>query len=81
MIEVADTSLESDRQVKLRIYAAAGIREAWLLALENDVIEGHRQPGPEGYREVRTLGRGDTLAALLAPTSDISVDELLGARL
>jgi len=81
LIEVADTSLEYDREVKLRIYAAAGIPEAWLLALENDVIEVHRQPGPEGYREVRTLGRGDTLAALFAPMGDISVDELLGARL
>ncbi len=80
VIEVADTSLESDRDVKLGLYAAAGIPEAWLLDLENDVIEVHRQPGPDGYREVRTLGRGDTLAALCVPTGVISIDEVLGPR-
>jgi hypothetical protein len=67
VIEVADTSLESDREVKLPLYAGAGIPEAWLVDLEHDVIEMHRRPSPEGYREVRTLRRGDTLAALLVP--------------
>jgi Uma2 family endonuclease len=78
VIEVADTSLEADRDVKLPLYAGAGIPEAWLVDLEHDVIEVHRRPSPEGYREVRTLGRGDTLAALLVATGAISVDEVLG---
>jgi Uma2 family endonuclease len=81
VIEVADTSLESDREVKLPLYAGAGIPEAWLVDLEHDVLEVHRQPGPEGYREVRTLARGDTLAALLVATGAIAVDEVLGPRL
>jgi Uma2 family endonuclease len=80
VIEVADTSLESDRNVKLPLYAAAGIPEAWLVDLEHDVIEVHRQPGPERYGEVRTLRRGDTLAALLVAAGTISVDEVLGPR-
>jgi Uma2 family endonuclease len=81
VIEVADSSLESDRDVKLPLYAAAGIPEAWVVDLEHDTIEVHRQPGPGRYREVRTLGRGDALAALLVPTGTISVDEVLGPRL
>ena len=80
VIEVADTSLESDRDVKLPLYAAAGIPEAWLVDLEHDVIEVQREPGPEGYREVRALRRGDTVAALLVPTGPISVDEVVGPR-
>ncbi len=80
VVEVADTSLAADRDVKLPLYAAARIPEAWLVDLEHDVIEVHRHPGPEGYREVRTLGRGDTLAALLVATGAISVDEVLGPR-
>ncbi len=66
--------------MKLPVYAAAGIPEAWLVDLEHDGLEVHRQPGPEAYREVRPLGRGDTLAALLVPTGAISVDEVLGPR-
>ncbi|MGH7673070.1 MAG: Uma2 family endonuclease [Gemmatimonadales bacterium] len=80
VIEVADTSLAFDREVKVPLYAAAGIPEAWLVDLASDVLEVHRQPGPEGYREVRTLSRGETLAPLFAPTGAISVDEVLGPR-
>ncbi len=80
VIEVADTSLESDRDVKLPLYAAAGISEAWLLDLEHEVVEVHRQPAATGYRDVQALARGGTLAALLVPTGDLSVDEVLGPR-
>ena len=77
MIEVADTSVESDRDVKVPLYARAGIPETWLVDLANEVIEVHRQPGLEGYREVHTLRRGDTLSALLLPASSIPVDAVL----
>jgi len=80
VIEVADASLPTDREVKLPRYAAAGIPEAWLVDLAGDVIEVHRQPGAEGYREVRVLGRGETLAALRVPAGVLSVDEVLGPR-
>jgi len=77
VIEVADTSGGSDRDVKIPLYARAGIPEAWLVDLANDLIEVHRQPGLEGYREVRTLRRGDMLRVPLMVAGDISVDEVL----
>src|SRR5438093_8112218 len=58
VIEVAETSVESDRDVKLALYAGAGVPEAWLVDLANDLIEVHRQPELSGYREVRTVRRG-----------------------
>ncbi len=78
VIEVADTSGGSDRDVKLPLYAGAGIPEAWLVDLANDVIEVHRQPGLERYREARTLRRGDTLRVPLVLAEGISVDDVLG---
>jgi len=45
VIEVADTSLAYDRNVKLPLYARAGIPEAWLIVLAKEVIEIHSQPG------------------------------------
>jgi len=80
VIEVADTSLESDREVKLPLYAGAGIPEVWLVDLEHEVIVVYRQPSAEGYGEVRTRGRSEVLDALLVPTGAISVDEVLGPR-
>ena len=78
VIEVADTSLERDRDVKFPQYAAAGIPEAWLVELESDVIRLCRNPGPDGYRDVRTVGRGETLQPLHLPGTTITADEILG---
>src|SRR6266516_316286 len=64
VIEVADTSGQADRDLKVPLYARAGIPETWLVDLANEVIEVHRQPGLEGYREVHTVRRGDTVSAL-----------------
>src|SRR5262245_8708891 len=50
VIEVADTSLVTDREVKLPIYARAGVPEAWLLDLATQRLEVHRHPTPDGYQ-------------------------------
>jgi Uma2 family endonuclease len=39
IIEVADTSLEYDRQLKLPLYAKAGVPEVWLIDLTRGVVE------------------------------------------
>src|SRR5690348_308562 len=78
VIEVADTSLERDRDLKIPRYAAAGIPEAWLVDLTGEIIFVCRAPGPDGYQEVVTLQRGATLQPLLLPTIAIAVDEILG---
>ncbi|HUY91490.1 MAG TPA: Uma2 family endonuclease, partial [Pirellulales bacterium] len=44
VVEVADSSLEFDRSVKQRIYAAAGIPEYWIVNLDQRSIEVYREP-------------------------------------
>lgn len=78
LIEVADTTAEVDRRVKIPLYAKAGIREAWLLDLSTDCIEVYRQPTPEGYREVFVFPRGQALAPSAFPDLMLAVDDLLG---
>jgi hypothetical protein len=78
VIEVAETSVEYDRERKLPLYARAGIPEAWLVDLPADAIEVHRRPVPHGYGEVRTLRRGETLTAVNFPTLAIAVGDVLG---
>jgi len=78
VIEVADTSLERDRDVKLPLYAAAGIPEGWLVDLGGDAIRVNREPAPDGYRETRTVTRGETLRPLGLPDVAIAADEILG---
>lgn len=44
VVEIADSSLEYDRQVKVPLYAAAGITEYWLANLREYRIEVYREP-------------------------------------
>lgn len=78
VIEVAETSTEFDRGRKVPLYARAGIRETWLVDLPAQTIEVYRMPTPDGYQDVRTLGRGQSLAPDAFPDLTLSVDDILG---
>ena len=78
VIEVGDTSVEYDRDVKLPLYAKAGIQEAWLVNLPADGIEVGRKPGRDGYAHVRIARRGETIRPLLLDGVTLQVDDILG---
>jgi Uma2 family endonuclease len=78
IIEVVDTSARYDRLVKLPAYARFGIPEVWLLHLPRGWLEVHRDPSPDGYRQVRRYRRGERVSPLAFPDVAISVDDLLG---
>jgi Uma2 family endonuclease len=78
VIEVADTSLEADRQEKIPLYARAGIPEAWLVNLRDDAIEIHREPQAGVYAGLRTARRGETVTPLAFPSVASLVDHILG---
>jgi Uma2 family endonuclease len=78
VVEVADSTLEYDRNVKAPLYARAGIRELWLVNLIDNRLEVYRDPDPQEYRERRLFRSGDTIAALAFPETTFSVAEILG---
>jgi Uma2 family endonuclease len=78
VIEVADTSVAYDRNVKLPLYARAGIPEAWLMVLQKEVIEVHSQPKSGKYQKVQRLKRGKTLTSPTIPGLSCRVEDLLG---
>ena len=62
IIEVADSSLEFDQQIKAPLYAENGIAEYWIVNLNDDCVEVHRDPTPAGqYRDVQTVRAGQTI--------------------
>ena len=63
VIEVSESSLDFDRKVKLPIYAAAGIREAWIVDIAGAAIECHTDPKSGVYATTPLFRRGETLAA------------------
>lgn len=75
VVEVADSSLKKDRVIKLPLYAAAGIREAWIVNLEDRVVEVYTQPSADGYSNIRIFRKGEPIET--EAVSGLSVDELL----
>lgn len=78
LIEVSDSSLAYDRRVKLPLYGAAGIPEAWIFDVTTDTVERHSDPFDGGYRAVAVAVRGETIASLAVPTVTFDVDAVFG---
>lgn len=78
VVEVADSSLSYDRNVKIPLYAEAGIPEVWIMALEEVRIE--RYSGLEGgeYRDMSYFYPGDSIAPALLPNARLDVGRLFG---
>ena len=77
VVEVADSSLAYDREVKAHIYGRAGVPETWVLNLPEDCIERFTEPGPQGYARHVILRRGDRVSPVSLPDLELAVDELL----
>jgi Uma2 family endonuclease len=78
LIEVADSTVDSDRQLKIPLYAEDGIVEVWLVDINNACVEVYRQPTATGYQEILQFHRGQNLSILAFPEVNITVDEILG---
>ena len=80
LVEVSDSTLEYDRDVKMSLYAAAGVPEAWLVNLRDGWIESNTQPTADGYRLTRRYAPGDTIAPQAFPDLAIPVERIIPPR-
>ncbi|MFL6214757.1 MAG: Uma2 family endonuclease [Blastocatellia bacterium] len=78
IIEVADSSVDFDRRIKLPLYARAGIPETWVMVLPKDTVEVHSQPVNGKYQKVQRLKRGRRLVSPTVAGLGFNVDDLLG---
>ena len=78
VVEVADSSLGYDRGIKRGLYVRAGIQEFWIVDLDGEAVDVHREPVVTGYRDVRRVQRGDTVSPQAFPDVTIRVDDILG---
>ncbi len=78
LIEVAESSLRFDREVKLPLYARAGIAEFWLVDLRQRVIEVYRWPEAGAYLEKAVHAPGDRIALALMPEIVVTLGLVFG---
>jgi Uma2 family endonuclease len=74
LVEVSDSTLQSDRTRKARLFARAGITDYWIINLVHNQVEVFRDPAPDpsqlygfGYKNVTVLTPGMQVAALNLP--------------
>jgi Uma2 family endonuclease len=77
IVEVADTSLDTDRTTKADLYARHGIAEYWIVDLTDRQVWVHREPAPDGYRTVEAVAPDATLTPLAAPDASLDAADLL----
>ncbi len=80
VIEVADTTLARDREIKIPLYARHGIPEAWLFDVAGESTTIYREPSPEGYRIALLQARDAIISPLLKPDVAIALAEVWLAR-
>ena len=78
VIEVADSTVESDRSYKMPLYAKAGIPEAWLVNLPDETIELYAEPAGRAYQFSKSFKRGEEIQAHSIADLHISVADILG---
>jgi Uma2 family endonuclease len=71
VIEIADSSLPYDRDVKSRIYARLGVREYWLADLDDRTVWCFSDPGGDAYRTSVRRRRGESIVPAALPQCTI----------
>ncbi len=78
VVEVADTTLRYDRDVKLRHYAAADVREVWIEDLQHNRLLVFRDPAGKSYKTALTLTRDQSVSPLAFADVTFNVRDFLG---
>ncbi|MEG4456961.1 Uma2 family endonuclease [Microcoleus sp. N9_A1] len=78
LVEVSDSTVDYDRDVKVSIYARSLIQEVWLVDLVKNCLEVYRLPSQNGYSLMLKFWRGQQVAPLAFPEFEVSVDFILG---
>ncbi len=80
VVEVADSSLHKDRDIKPAIYATAKVPEYWLVDVKAQQVIVHTEPHGTEYRTLQTVDRTGVLAPIAAPGVSLAVDDLFRAE-
>src|ERR1700755_2730338 len=78
VVEVADTTVVTDRSVKLPLYARAGVPEMWLVNIPDGRVEVYSEPSGDSFLRPRVFRREGAASSHTVEGLAVSVKELLG---
>ena len=77
VIEVSDSTLKYDREIKIPLYAEAEIPEVWIVNLPNRIVEIHHQPTVGIYQFAKIFKQGEIVKSFVLPDLALEVDSIL----
>lgn len=76
LIEIADTSLAYDRDLKLPRYAASTIAEMWIIDANQQIIDQYTQPLQGQYMQMQRYLKGHTIQSKMMPQIQFTTDRI-----
>lgn len=76
VVEVAETSVAYDLGEKANLYAAAGIRDYWVVDCPKRRVVVHREPGPSGFGSVQEFSGSESVSPLCRSEVALEVERL-----
>ncbi len=77
IVEVADSSINYDQEVKIPLYSASGITEVWLIDLNQNTLQVYQQPTPSNYQIIQQFQPENSLSSLAFPEINFRVDQMI----
>ena len=78
LVEVSDSTLKYDREVKARLYAEAGIEEVWIVNLPRKVLEVYTEPKNGKYKTVKKHNKTKSVSPKSLPKIKLRVSDIIG---
>ena len=75
IVEVADSTISYDRDLKMPLYAESGIPEAWLVDVNARTITRYTEPSAKGYKSSQRLDINDSILCL---DKEIAATDIFG---
>lgn len=78
LIEVSDSSLKYDREVKIPLYAQNNIQESWLVNVNNQTVEVYRKLKNNQYQSLQILTYQQSVSPIKFSGLTINVTDIFG---
>ncbi len=80
VMEVADSSIKFDRDIKAPLYAAAGITEYWIVNLIDNRLEIYRQPSGSIYTSIQIVTPPRSISLPEFPEISLNIGDFFPAQ-
>lgn len=80
LVEVADSSINYDLDIKMPLYAEAGITELWLIDLNSRTLISYTLPDEDGYTKSHRYRFGDSITIQAFPNVEIAWSDIFGGN-